>query len=75
MRPQERCPRLPGEGYAKCKDICWQPGHAEEVALELAGDNARRATAYLEGINYYCKSCQVKLITAGVLALKFGAPP
>lgn len=73
-RPQENCPRLPGEDYAKCKAICWQLGHAEEIALERAGDKACGATAYLEGIDHYCKPCQRKLIDAGVLILKFGEP-
>lgn len=74
-RPQDSCPRLPGEGYQKCKDICWQPGHAEEIALAFARERAEGATAYLEGIDHYCKECQRKLIEAGVLILKFGPPP
>ena len=68
--PQTSCPRLPGEGYEKCKAICDQPGHAEEIALERAGNQAKGCTAYLFGIGHYCKSCQIKLFAAGVESLK-----
>lgn len=33
LTPQTKCPRIPGEGYAKCHIHCAQLGHAEEVAL------------------------------------------
>lgn len=68
--PQEICPRSPGEGYEKCKSICDQPGHAEEMALEYAGDRAKGCTAYLIGIGHYCKTCQLKLFAKGVESLK-----
>lgn len=69
--PQVQCPRLPGEDYAKCKEICDQPGHAEEMALEAArGVNLVGATAYLSGIDHYCKRCQKQLFAAGVVALR-----
>ena len=74
-KPQETCPRLPGEGYQKCKDICDQTGHAEEMALEQAGDQAEGCTAYLIGINHYCKTCQLKLFAAGIEALKIFVDP
>jgi len=32
-KPQKKCPRLPGEGYAKCASICEQPWHAETDAI------------------------------------------
>lgn len=71
--PQPLCPREAGEGYEKCKTICDQPGHAEEVALEqaqLAGANLGGAVAYIGGIGHYCKNCQIKLFDAGVTSLR-----
>lgn len=69
-RPQKTCPRIMGEGYEKCKSICEQIGHAEEVAVMLAGSDARGGTAVLSGHTYYCMSCQHALFAAGVVALK-----
>lgn len=34
--PQPTCPRLPGEGYEKCRSVCRQTGHAEQRALLAA---------------------------------------
>lgn len=74
--PQRVCPREPGEGYAKCVSICQQPGHAETMALREAGEKARGGHAYVEGIGYACKDCQLELFgEAGVAALTIGAPP
>lgn len=66
--PQEVCPREPGEGYEKCKSICKQVGHAEEVALKEAGKNAKYGIAYIDH-EHYCRDCQHKLFDAGVLYL------
>lgn len=74
LSPVDVCPREPGEGYEKCRSVCKQIGHAEEVALQMAGEYARGATAWLEGIGHYCRSCQEKLFSAGVLALRLGRP-
>lgn len=68
--PQPVCPRGPGEGYEKCKTVCQQIGHAEEVALSLAGELAKGATAILTGHDYYCPACQEKLFAAGVVSLR-----
>jgi len=68
--PQEVCPREPGEGYQKCKDICKQPAHAEVEAVQLAGSKAKGATAYLVNHHHYCRECQVALFDAGVESLK-----
>lgn len=71
--PQAACPRAHGEGYEKCKSICDQPGHAEEMAIraaKLAGADLKRSTAYLEGISHYCKECQVMLFEVGVESLR-----
>lgn len=71
--PQTVCPRAIGEDYTKCKIICNQPGHAEEMAVRAAekeGVSLVGATAYLYGIGHYCKDCQLRLFAAGVESLK-----
>lgn len=73
--PQAVCPREPGEDYAKCKTICQQEGHAEQVAVRLAGELAKGAHAYLEGHTYACRDCQEALFGAGVAALTVGRAP
>jgi deoxycytidylate deaminase len=72
--PQPSCPREADEGYEKCKTICQQEGHAEQVALRLAGERAAGAHAYLEGHTYACQACQEALFAAGVKAFTVGAP-
>jgi pyrimidine deaminase RibD-like protein len=76
---QAVCPRVIGEGYEKCASICDQVGHAEVVAVGLAGDNAKGATAYLSGHTYACQPCQEALFGAGVaflsVASKDGGKP
>jgi deoxycytidylate deaminase len=66
---QKVCPRAVGEGYEKCISICNQEGHAEIVALALAGKHAVGATAYVTGHTYACQSCQEALFNAGILFL------
>lgn len=73
--PQSECPRAAGEGYEKCTSVCRQVGHAEVVAVQLAGDRARGARAYLQGHTYACMSCQHALFGAGVISFSIGAPP
>lgn len=73
--PQAVCPRAPGEGYEKCKSICAQEGHAETVALRVAGLKANGAHAYVEGHTYACRPCQEALFSSGIVALTIGAPP
>jgi hypothetical protein len=68
--PQAVCPRLPGEGYDKCRTVCDQVGHAERDALQLAGEHAHGCTASLDGHTYYCMECQHALFAAGVVALR-----
>lgn len=72
--PQPVCPRKPGEDYTKCTTICRQDGHAEIVALRLAGPAAFGARAFLEQHSYACRNCQEALFRAGVDALSLGAP-
>lgn len=69
LNPQETCPREPGEGYEKCSTICEQVGHAEEVALSMAGDRAKGATAHVSGIGWACRNCQEQLYGAGVISI------
>ena len=64
--PQAVCPREPGEGYEKCRSVCQQDGHAEIVALRLAGEEARGAVAYISH-HRVCHECQDALRDAGVL--------
>ena len=66
--PQLACPRAPGEDYTKCSTICRQEGHAEVVAVRLAGGKARGATAVLRGHTYACMACQHVMFGAGVLS-------
>ena len=73
--PQRVCPRLPGEDYAKCRTVCRQQGHAEQVAVRLAGRLAVGAHAYLTGHTYACQSCQESMFGAGVIALSVGIKP
>jgi hypothetical protein len=73
--PQAACPRAPGEGYEKCKSICQQEGHAEAVAVRIAGDKAMGSRAYLEGHTYACMECQHTLFGAGVISLSVGIAP
>lgn len=73
--PQKYCPRKPGEGYEKCKTICDQAGHAEEVAAAIAGPRAKGARAYIQGHTYACDNCQRVLFGAGVEAIIIGNPP
>lgn len=64
--PQKKCPRDEGEGYEKCSSICEQVGHAEEVALMIAGDEASGCRALISGHDYACEPCTKKLNDAGV---------
>ena len=65
---QDKCPREEGEGYDKCKSVCFQIGHAEEVAVH----NALKAGAKLEGataeIGHHriCDNCNNLLANHGI---------
>lgn len=64
--PQSVCPRLPGEGYEKCKSICDQAGHAEVEAVRAAGEAARGGVAVLTGHYWMCEPCGRALREAGI---------
>lgn len=72
--PQAVCPRLPGEDYTKCTTVCQQEGHAEVVAVRLAGEKAGGATAILRGHTYACRPCQEAMFGAGVRFFGVEAP-
>ena len=63
--PQKVCPRVKGDNYDKCITVCGQAGHAETMALMLAGDKAWGATAYVVG-RKVCADCREQLKDAGV---------
>lgn len=70
--PQEQCPRLPGEDYTKCREICRQPSHAEVAAVNSAkeaGADLRGAHAELRGLHYVCKPCATVLKDAGIATI------
>lgn len=65
--PQVECPRLPGEGYPKCKTVCNQTGHAETQAIAAAqGASLTGAVAYVSHPSYVCQHCQDSLQAAGI---------
>jgi deoxycytidylate deaminase len=67
--PQAVCPRLPGEGYEKCRSICHQAGHAEIQAVESAREqriDLTGATAIVTGHYWICEPCGAALREAGV---------
>lgn len=77
-RPQPVCPRgdLPsGQGYALCRDVCDQVGHAEVLALLAAGAAAAGCVAYVQGRDFVCYDCQAQLVDAGVRAFVLAPPP
>lgn len=76
--PQSVCPRLPGEGYEKCKSVCRQSGHAEIEALRAAGAAADGGTAHIYGHYWICELCGDALRKAGILHVvisPYEAPP
>lgn len=72
-RPQEKCPRKPGEDYTKCHTVCAITGHAEENALRVASEiglDVWGATAVVTGHRHFCANCQNRLFGAGVKNLQ-----
>lgn len=55
--PQAVCPRTDGEGYEKCKTVCRQIGHAEEMAIAEAGEDAFGGRIVVAGHVYVCRGC------------------
>lgn len=78
--PQQVCPRLPGEGYEKCKSICQQGAHAEIAALNAAKAAegpyvALDADVIVEGHYYACEHCSRTLAEAGVRRITIQVTP
>jgi deoxycytidylate deaminase len=76
-KPQEKCPRKPGDDYTKCRTICMQPGHAEVQAVTQAVNHHADtdwwdAHAFIEGHIYACINCQEVLRALGVNTIHFG---
>ena len=74
-RPQEVCPRQPGEDYAKCERVCRQQGHAEEVALRFS-ESMHPASwmlggrAVIYGHHRVCWQCREQLEEAGIASIE-----
>lgn len=71
--PQTMCPRVPGEGYEKCKSICHQKGHAEVAAIAAAheaGADLALSTATLYGHYWMCEPCGRALAESGVHSIR-----
>lgn len=70
LNPQVKCPRVEGDDYSKCKDVCQQQGHAEIQALNEAKryeKNLQGCVATLVGHTYACRPCQEALFAEGIL--------
>ena len=69
--PQKACPRLPGEGYAKCQHVCGQPMHAEPAAIRDAKANGYEdlcgTRCRVFGIKHICEDCQEQLDAHGII--------
>lgn len=70
LSPQAVCPRLPGEGYEKCKTVCKQLGHAEEHAIAAAGPLANGATITVTHW-YACDKCKALCEASGIKEIRF----
>jgi deoxycytidylate deaminase len=73
--PQPTCPRLPGEGYEKCRSICRQEDHAEMMALRKArelGYDLKDASATISGHYWICEPCGRALLDAGISKVFLG---
>ena len=67
--PQAACPRLPGEGYSKCKTICGQTAHAEVMALRAAAKacvSVAGGTASIIGHYRLCDDCAAAMKMMGI---------
>jgi deoxycytidylate deaminase len=66
----EECPRKnskTGKDYDKCRYVCHQIGHAEEVVIDNAEEySCIGATLYLIGHTYCCKDCIKKIKQAKI---------
>jgi deoxycytidylate deaminase len=67
--PQKECPRMPFEGYAKCKTVCQQAGHAETQAIAAAAAWDLTDALAVVTHNYVCKHCQDSLKAVGITRL------
>lgn len=71
--PQSSCPRgdMPSNvGYHLCKDVCGQYGHAEEMAIKMAGDDACGGHLALSGHIAVCPRCMAACDAAGIKTIE-----
>lgn len=71
-RPQDVCPRAPGEDYGKCMTVCQQEGHAEIQALRHASLHQldmRGGEAVISGHYHACEPCARALRDAGIVRI------
>ena len=66
--PVTDCPRVVGEGYAKCKYICRQPCHAEIDAMRQAFINKSPLKGGMMIVSHHrvCGDCQIAMTEAGI---------
>lgn len=71
LRAVAVCPRVTGEGYAKCFSVCGQLNHAEAMVLRMlrAGGYTYEHVRYVDvyGHSQPCESCKLALRAAGLL--------
>lgn len=71
LRAVAECPRVPGEGYAKCFTECGQLNHAEAMVLRMlrTGGYTPEHVRYVDvyGHNQPCESCKLALRAARLL--------
>lgn len=66
--PQTTCPRLPGEGYDKCVEVCRQKGHAEIRAIDacIAAGSSPAGGSMRIRHTHVCKSCASEMEAQGI---------
>lgn len=71
--PQPECPREFKEGYEKCKSVCFQIGHAEEVAIMHALHSRAdiKGAKAIIGHERICDNCKSLLTSHGITNIEF----
>ena len=70
--PQAVCPRIAAgsvrDDYQLCQSVCWQWGHAEEVALAAAGRARVSVVGAIAYVTHHrvCGRCEAALRARGV---------
>lgn len=68
LNPVDVCPRLDGEGYAKCGYVCQQPHHAEIDAMKEAHTHGADLEGGLMVVGHHrvCDDCKEAMVEAGI---------